>query len=100
MVTRFLTTYYHVYNVVIFKKIWKEVRYIILIFTLMVLQGGYSTKQEMCLAFVTYYPRTPLASCFSMTPVPFFFETFGVQQFLDYNMEGVEKIFLKLTDST
>jgi hypothetical protein len=63
-------------------------------------QGGYSTKQEMCLAFVTYYPRTPLASCFSMTPVPFFFETFGVQQFLDYNMEGVEKIFLKLADST
>ncbi|XP_025190486.1 MOXD1 homolog 1-like [Melanaphis sacchari] len=62
--------------------------------------GGYSTKQEMCIAFVTYYPRTPLASCFSMTPVPFFFETFGVQQFLDYNMEGVEKIFLKLADST
>ncbi|XP_050523750.1 MOXD1 homolog 1-like isoform X2 [Daktulosphaira vitifoliae] len=62
--------------------------------------GGYSTKQEMCLAFVTYYPRTPLASCFSMTPVPFFFETFGIQQFLDYNMEGVEKIFLKLADST
>ncbi|XP_029345132.1 MOXD1 homolog 1 [Acyrthosiphon pisum] len=62
--------------------------------------GGYSTKQEMCLAFVTYYPRTPLASCFSMTPVPFFFETFGVQQFLDYNMEGVEKIFLKLAEST
>ncbi|XP_050426603.1 MOXD1 homolog 1-like [Adelges cooleyi] len=62
--------------------------------------GGYSTKQEMCLAFVTYYPRTPLASCFSMTPVPFFFETFGVQQFLDYNMEGVEKIFLKLAESS
>ncbi|VVC40493.1 Copper type II, ascorbate-dependent monooxygenase-like, C-terminal,DOMON domain,Copper type II [Cinara cedri] len=62
--------------------------------------GGYSTKQEMCLAFVTYYPRTPLASCFSMTPVPFFFETFGIQQFLNYNMEGVEKIFLKMADTT
>lgn len=68
--------------------------------SILLLQGGYSTKQEMCLAFVTYYPRTPLASCFSMTPVPFFFETFGIQQFLDYNMEGVEKIFLKLADST
>ncbi|KAJ4447565.1 hypothetical protein ANN_09572, partial [Periplaneta americana] len=58
--------------------------------------GGYSTKQEMCLAFVLYYPRTPLAACYSMTPVKYFFETFGVRQFYDVDMDTVERMFLKL----
>jgi len=60
------------------------------------LQGGFSTKQEMCLAFVLYYPRTQLAGCYSMTPVKYFFETFGVRQFYDVDMDTVEKMFLKL----
>ncbi|PSN48351.1 MOXD1 1 protein [Blattella germanica] len=58
--------------------------------------GGYSTKQEMCLAFVLYYPRTQLAACYSMTPVKYFFETFGVRQFYDVDMDTVENMFLKL----
>ncbi|RZF45944.1 hypothetical protein LSTR_LSTR008321 [Laodelphax striatellus] len=61
--------------------------------------GGYSTKQEMCLALIVYYPRTPLASCLSMSPVEFFFKTFGVTEFYNYNMSTVEKMFLKLTEN-
>ena len=43
--------------------------------------GGYSTSQEMCLAFVLYYPAVKLATCVSMTPVAFFFKTLGVDSF-------------------
>ncbi|XP_059608084.1 MOXD1 homolog 1 [Phlebotomus argentipes] len=56
--------------------------------------GGYSTKQEMCLSFITYYPRIDLAGCYSMTPVKEFFETFGVYQFYSMNMTDVENLFL------
>lgn len=48
----------------------------------------------MCLAFVLYYPRTQLAACYSMTPVKYFFETFGVREFYDMDMDTVEKMFL------
>lgn len=50
----------------------------------------------MCLAFVLYYPRIQLAGCYSMTPVKYFFETFGVRQFYDVDMDTVEKMLLKL----
>lgn len=56
--------------------------------------GGYSTKQEMCLSFITYYPRIELAGCYSMTPVKEFFETFRVYQFYSLNMTDVENLFL------
>ncbi|KAI5712495.1 hypothetical protein M8J75_008771 [Diaphorina citri] len=61
--------------------------------------GGYSTKQEMCLAFITYYPKVELAGCYSMPTIPHFFHTFGIKQFYHYDMETVEKMFLKLSDS-
>ncbi|BFG03078.1 MOXD1 homolog 1 [Drosophila madeirensis] len=56
--------------------------------------GGYSTKQEMCLSFITYYPKIELAGCYSMTPVREFFEMFGVSQFYSLNMTDVENLFL------
>lgn len=56
--------------------------------------GGYSAKQEMCLSFILYYPRTELAGCYSMTPVKEFFETFGVKKFYGLNFTQVENIFL------
>lgn len=56
--------------------------------------GGYSTKQEMCLSFITYYPKTDLVGCYSMVPVKEFFETFGVYQFYSLNMTDVENLFL------
>nr|CAI5829273.1 unnamed protein product [Callosobruchus analis] len=40
--------------------------------------GGYSTKEEMCLAFILHYPRTELAGCYSMPPVKYFFEALGI----------------------
>ncbi|XP_049950240.1 MOXD1 homolog 1-like isoform X1 [Schistocerca serialis cubense] len=58
--------------------------------------GGFSTKQEMCLAFVLYYPKTNLAACYSMTPVKYFFETFNVKEFYDVDMDTVERMFLKI----
>ena len=56
--------------------------------------GGYSTKQEMCLSVLTYYPKINLAGCYSMTPVKEFFETFGVNQFYSLNMTDVENLFM------
>ncbi|XP_017062155.1 MOXD1 homolog 1 [Drosophila ficusphila] len=56
--------------------------------------GGYSTKEEMCLIFITYYPKIDLSGCYSMTPVREFFEMFGVNQFYLLNMTDVENLFL------
>lgn len=57
--------------------------------------GGYSTKQEMCLAFVLHYPRTELAGCYSMPPIKYFFETLGIKQFYSIDMSEVEKLILQ-----
>lgn len=57
--------------------------------------GGYSTKEEMCLAFVLHYPRTELAGCYSIPPVKTFFENLGVKAFYGKNMTSIEKILLE-----
>ncbi|XP_034191796.2 MOXD1 homolog 1 isoform X1 [Osmia lignaria lignaria] len=56
--------------------------------------GGYAASQEMCLAFVVHYPRTPLAACYSMTPVKDLFKTLGVYSFRGVTMDHLEKLFL------
>lgn len=56
--------------------------------------GGYAAHQEMCLAFILYYPRISLAGCYSMTPAKEFFETFGVREFYGRDMTQVENLFL------
>lgn len=56
--------------------------------------GGYAASQEMCLAFVMHYPRTPLAACYSMTPVKHLFKTLGVHSFKGVTMDHLEKLFL------
>lgn len=56
--------------------------------------GGYAASQEMCLAFVVHYPRTPLAACYSMTPVKDLFKTLGVYSFKGVTMDHLEKLFL------
>jgi len=56
--------------------------------------GGYAIYEEMCLAFVVHYPRTPLAACFSITPVKEFFQTLGVTSIRGTTMGDVEKRFL------
>ncbi|XP_033336186.2 MOXD1 homolog 1 [Megalopta genalis] len=62
--------------------------------------GGYAASQEMCLAFVMHYPRTPLAACYSMTPIKDLFKTLGVYSFKGVSMDHLEKLFLTTrTDS-
>lgn len=56
--------------------------------------GGYSANQEMCLAFVLYYPKTELAGCYSMTPPKDLFKTLGVKNFKGVSLDNVEKLFL------
>lgn len=57
--------------------------------------GGYSTKEEMCLAFVLYYPRIQLAGCYSMPPVKYFFEALGIREFYGKNMTEIERAILE-----
>lgn len=56
--------------------------------------GGYAAKQEMCLAFIVYYPRTELAGCYSITPAKDLFRTLGVHSFKGITMDHLEKLFL------
>lgn len=58
--------------------------------------GGYAASQEMCLAFVVYYPKTSLAACYSMTPVKDLFKTLGVKSFKGMTMDHLEKLFLTI----
>ncbi|KAH1015716.1 hypothetical protein HUJ04_007058 [Dendroctonus ponderosae] len=57
--------------------------------------GGYSTREEMCLSFVMYYPRTELSGCYSIPPVKYFFENLGVKEFYGRNMSEVEQALLE-----
>lgn len=57
--------------------------------------GGYSTREEMCLSFVLYYPRTELAGCYSIPPVKYFFENLGVKEFYGKTMNEVERVLLE-----
>ncbi|CAA9994183.1 unnamed protein product [Nesidiocoris tenuis] len=57
--------------------------------------GGFTVRDETCLAYVLYYPRAALSSCTSITPTDFFFETFGIRKFYGRNMSDVEKLVLK-----
>lgn len=56
--------------------------------------GGYAATQEMCLAFVVYYPRTQLAGCYSTSPPKDFFKTLGVYDFKGVTLDNLEKLFL------
>ncbi|XP_044590094.1 MOXD1 homolog 1-like [Cotesia glomerata] len=56
--------------------------------------GGYAATQEMCLAFVVYYPRTQLAGCYSTSPPKDFFKTLGVYDFKGVSLDNLEKLFL------
>ena len=38
---------------------------ICIIFVILFLQGGLSTKDEMCIGFLLYYPKIPLSKCTS-----------------------------------
>lgn len=41
------------------------------------LQGGESTTEEMCLAFLRYYPKSPLSNCGSVFRLPEYLDMLG-----------------------
>lgn len=49
-------------------------------------KGGFSTEDEMCLAFLTYYPRVNLSGCYSRPDMALVFDTFGIQDLFDNDM--------------
>ncbi|XP_037779474.1 LOW QUALITY PROTEIN: MOXD1 homolog 1-like [Penaeus monodon] len=42
--------------------------------------GGESTQEEMCIAFLTYYPRTDFTFCLSGSDLPSIYTSFGIQE--------------------
>ncbi|KAK7085007.1 DBH-like monooxygenase protein 1 [Halocaridina rubra] len=48
--------------------------------------GGFSTEDEMCLAFLTYYPRIDLSGCYSKPDMALVFDTFGIQDLFNNDM--------------
>ncbi|KAK6626503.1 hypothetical protein RUM44_008976 [Polyplax serrata] len=57
--------------------------------------GSRFSKEEMCSSFVTYYPRTNLSSCHSMTPVRHFFKALGIKSFYNVTMDDIETYVMK-----
>ena len=49
--------------------------------------GGLSAENEMCLAFVSYYPRVPLTICWSSPDMGHTMEQLGIQAANAYGME-------------
>ena len=47
-------------------------------FSLIILQGGFTSQQAICLAYVYYYPRLPLSNCETSTEFQSFFQALGV----------------------
>ncbi|CAG0885313.1 unnamed protein product [Darwinula stevensoni] len=42
--------------------------------------GGYSTREEMCLAFIYYYPRMDLSICYSLPSLSTVLQSLGIQE--------------------
>jgi len=57
--------------------------------------GGYAVTEEMCLAFIMYYPKTHLVSCYSTTPVNDFIRILGVNSLKGMTMEFLKKLFME-----
>lgn len=49
--------------------------------------GGFSTEEEMCLAFLTYYPRTNLSGCYSRPDMALVFDTFGIEDLVNNDLK-------------
>ncbi|XP_042880997.1 uncharacterized protein LOC122258825 [Penaeus japonicus] len=53
--------------------------------------GGFGTDEEMCLGYLTYYPRTNLSLCTSSPAMDVILESFGVEEI--YNKQKVMDMF-------
>merc|ERR1719509_707624 len=56
--------------------------------------GGLSTRDEMCLVFVLYYPRTALADCRSLPALHTLTQALGIQHIYGHSFEKLA-IFMK-----
>ena len=68
------------------------------------MQGGHSTQEEMCISFLYYYPRTPMAFCNS---VPLYEQISNdsqeaVRQFNGWNWkdENVQHMFREVVNNS
>lgn len=53
--------------------------------------GGFSSDlNEMCAAFMLHYPKTEFGSCFSIPPAKYFFETFGVKELYNKDINDID----------
>ena len=53
--------------------------------------GGLSTREEMCLAFILYYPRAPLADCRSLPSLRTVKDALGIDQVYGEAFEKLEQ---------
>ncbi|XP_042233945.1 DBH-like monooxygenase protein 1 isoform X2 [Homarus americanus] len=65
--------------------------------------GGFSTEEEMCLAFLTYYPRVNLSGCYSKPDMALVFDTFGIQDLVNndlkmFNHQGFSEYYINEED--
>ncbi|XP_069961322.1 DBH-like monooxygenase protein 1 [Cherax quadricarinatus] len=54
--------------------------------------GGFSTEEEMCLAFLMYYPRVNLSGCYSRPDMALVFDTFGIQDLVNNDLKIFEHL--------
>jgi len=59
--------------------------------------GGLSTREEMCMGFITYYPRAPLADCRSLPTLTTALAALGVRRVRGQAIEHLER-FLRDID--
>ncbi|KAK8384812.1 hypothetical protein O3P69_014395 [Scylla paramamosain] len=57
--------------------------------------GGFGTMEEMCLAFLTYYPRANLSGCYSKPDMALIIDTFGIKDLYNNNLTQFDHRYLK-----
>ncbi|ROT68032.1 dopamine beta hydroxylase [Penaeus vannamei] len=57
--------------------------------------GGFGTDEEMCLTYLTYYPRTNLSMCSSVPSMSVLLESFGIDEI--YETGNILEKFVKKT---
>ncbi|XP_042238957.1 uncharacterized protein LOC121877254 isoform X2 [Homarus americanus] len=58
--------------------------------------GGFGTQEEMCLTFLTYYPRVNLSICSSAPPMESILQGVGIQEV--YNSEQMHEYFSEILE--
>jgi len=62
--------------------------------------GGLSTREEMCLVFILYYPKTQLADCRSLTDLNTLTSALGIGDFYGNSFERLVEFMKDIGDET